>query len=121
METTSVRLPVPGHDGDLAVVRYGSWGRPVLLFPSEGGSARDAEHNGMLDAVRPRWLNYRFGLLNRDLAERVHSDGLLVSAWTADTRRTMRRLIACGVDSITTNRIDALRKQLANSSSYGPS
>jgi len=53
METTSVRLPVPGHDGDLAVVRYGSWGRPVLLFPSEGGSARDAEHNGMLDAVRP--------------------------------------------------------------------
>jgi len=52
METTSVRLPVPGHDGDLAVVRYGSWGRPVLLFPSEGGSARDAEHNGMLDAVR---------------------------------------------------------------------
>lgn len=53
METTSVRLPVPGHDGDLAVVRYGSWGRPVLLFPSEAGSARDAEHNGMLDAVRP--------------------------------------------------------------------
>ena len=53
METTSVRLPVPGHDGDLAVVRYGSWGRPVLLFPSEGGSARDVEHNGMLDAVRP--------------------------------------------------------------------
>ncbi len=52
METTSVRLPVPGHDADLAVVRYGSWGRPVLLFPSEGGSARDAEHNGMLDAVR---------------------------------------------------------------------
>jgi esterase/lipase superfamily enzyme len=53
METTSVRLPVPGHDGDLEVVRHGSWGRPVLLFPSEAGSAHDAEHNGMLDAVRP--------------------------------------------------------------------
>ena len=52
METMSVRLPVPGHDGDLEVVRHGSWGRPVLLFPSEGGSARDAEHNGMLDSVR---------------------------------------------------------------------
>ena len=48
-----MRLPVPGHDGDLEVVRHGSWGRPVLLFPSEGGSARDAEHNGMVDAVRP--------------------------------------------------------------------
>jgi esterase/lipase superfamily enzyme len=53
METTSVRLPVPGSDGDLEVVRHGSWGRPVLLFPSEAGSARDAEHNGMLEAVRP--------------------------------------------------------------------
>ena len=42
-------------------------------------------------------------------------DGLLVSAWTVDTRRTMRRLLAFGVDSITTNRIDALRAQLANS------
>jgi esterase/lipase superfamily enzyme len=53
METTRVRLPVPGSAGDLEVVRHGSWGRPVLLFPSEAGSARDAEHNGMLDAVRP--------------------------------------------------------------------
>ncbi|GAA4400413.1 esterase family protein [Fodinibacter luteus] len=52
METTSVRLAVPGHDADLEVVRYGSWGRPVLLFPSEAGSARDAEGNGMLEAVR---------------------------------------------------------------------
>ncbi|MFJ3700389.1 MULTISPECIES: glycerophosphodiester phosphodiesterase [Streptomyces] len=69
----------------------------------------------LLDAVRPRWLNYRFGLLSRELADRVHADGLLVSAWTVDTRRTMRRLLAYGVDSITSNRIDALRKQLANS------
>ena len=54
METRSVRLPVPGHDATLEVVRHGSWGRPVLLFPSEAGGARDAEGNGMLDAVR--WL-----------------------------------------------------------------
>ncbi len=52
METTSVRLRVPGHDADLEVVRHGTWGRPVLLFPSEAGSARDAEHNGTIDAVR---------------------------------------------------------------------
>ncbi|MFF2773709.1 glycerophosphodiester phosphodiesterase [Streptomyces sp. NPDC058052] len=62
----------------------------------------------LLDAVRPKWLNYRFGLVGEALAERVHRDGLLVSAWTPDTRRTMRRLIANGVDSITTNRVDAL-------------
>ncbi|MFV0127511.1 glycerophosphodiester phosphodiesterase [Streptomyces sp. HMX112] len=62
----------------------------------------------LLAAVAPRWLNYRFGLVGRALADRVHRDGLLVSAWTADTRRTMRKLILNGVDSITTNRVDAL-------------
>ncbi|MGW7054571.1 glycerophosphodiester phosphodiesterase [Streptomyces sp. NPDC054887] len=62
----------------------------------------------LLDAVKPRWLNYRFGLVGRDLAERVHRDGMLVSAWTADTGRTMRRLIGHGVDSITTNRVNTL-------------
>ncbi|MCK8680355.1 glycerophosphodiester phosphodiesterase [Streptomyces lichenis] len=66
----------------------------------------------LLAALTPRWLNYRFGLLSRELVDRVHGDGLLVSAWTADTRRTMRRLIAHGVDSITTNRVDALSRVL---------
>lgn len=62
----------------------------------------------LLAAVRPRWLNYRFGVVSRELVERNHRDGLLVSAWTADTRRTMRRLLAHGVDSITTNRVHTL-------------
>ncbi|MYY05454.1 MULTISPECIES: glycerophosphodiester phosphodiesterase [unclassified Streptomyces] len=69
----------------------------------------------LLDAVRPRWLNYRFGLVGAELADRNHRDGLLVSAWTADTGRTMRRLIRHGVDSITTNRIDVLHSVIAKS------
>ncbi|MFJ8777126.1 glycerophosphodiester phosphodiesterase [Streptomyces microflavus] len=69
----------------------------------------------LLEAVKPRWLNYRFGLVSRELADRAHRDGLLVSAWTADTKRTMRRLIERGVDSITTNRIDTLHKLRSNS------
>ncbi|NYV74806.1 glycerophosphodiester phosphodiesterase [Streptomyces sp. UH6] len=63
---------------------------------------------GLLAAVRPRWLNYRFGLVTGELVRRLHSEGYLVSAWTADTRRSMRRLAAAGVDSVTTNRIDVL-------------
>ena len=63
----------------------------------------------LLDAVKPRWLNYRFGLVDKDLADRVHADGYLISVWTPDTRRSMRRLAAAGVDSITTNRVDVLR------------
>ncbi|MFI9252785.1 glycerophosphodiester phosphodiesterase [Streptomyces sp. NPDC053069] len=62
----------------------------------------------LLDVVRPRWLNYRFPLVSRELAARVHHDGHLLSVWTPDTRRSMSRLLDLGVDSITTNRIDAL-------------
>ncbi|WP_333741633.1 glycerophosphodiester phosphodiesterase [Streptomyces sp. IBSBF 2806] len=68
----------------------------------------------LLAAVKPRWLNYRFSLVDRDLAARVHHDGFLLSVWTPDTRRALRRLIDLGVDSVTTNRIDvltALREQ----------
>ncbi|MFF5105017.1 glycerophosphodiester phosphodiesterase [Streptomyces sp. NPDC000134] len=62
----------------------------------------------LLDAIGPRWLNYRFSLVDRALVDRVHRDGRLVSVWTPDTRRSMRRLLAMGVDSITTNRVDVL-------------
>lgn len=62
----------------------------------------------LLDAVRPRWLNYRFTLVDRDLAARVHRGGHLLSVWTPDTRRSMRRLLDLGVDSITTNRVGTL-------------
>ncbi|WP_408649287.1 glycerophosphodiester phosphodiesterase [Streptomyces herbicida] len=61
-----------------------------------------------MEAVRPRWLNYRFALVDHDLAARVHRGGHLLSVWTPDTRRSMRRLVDLGVDSITTNRIDTL-------------
>ncbi|WP_422127708.1 glycerophosphodiester phosphodiesterase [Streptomyces misionensis] len=62
----------------------------------------------LLAAIRPRWLNYRFSLVDRDLVARVHRDGQLVSVWTPDTRRALSRLLDQGVDSITTNRIDVL-------------
>lgn len=62
----------------------------------------------LLAVVKPRWLNYRFSLVDRALAARVHRNGYLLSVWTPDTRRSMRRLIDLGVDSITTNRVDVL-------------
>ncbi|WP_432013805.1 glycerophosphodiester phosphodiesterase [Streptomyces cucumeris] len=62
----------------------------------------------LLSVLRPRWINYRFGLVSPELVARHHADGLLVSAWTADTRRSMSRLLRAGVDAITTNRVGAL-------------
>ncbi|MEV6050727.1 glycerophosphodiester phosphodiesterase [Streptomyces sp. NPDC052107] len=74
----------------------------------------------LLDVVRPRWLNYRFSLVSRELAARVHHDGHLLSVWTPDTRRSMSRLLDLGVDSITTNRVDVLHT-LRNGGGVGSS
>jgi glycerophosphoryl diester phosphodiesterase len=44
-----------------------------------------------------------FGLATRRVTGRLHERGLSVAVWTANNRLVMRRLIACGVDSIMTN------------------
>ncbi|WP_327231422.1 glycerophosphodiester phosphodiesterase [Streptomyces murinus] len=62
----------------------------------------------LLAAIKPRWLNYRFSLVDHGLITHLHRTGRLVSVWTPDTRRSLRRLMALGVDSITTNRIEVL-------------
>jgi glycerophosphoryl diester phosphodiesterase len=47
-------------------------------------------------------------LATRRTVEAVHQRGLSVSVWTANRKLVMRRLIACGVDSIMTNFPDRL-------------
>lgn len=64
----------------------------------------------LLAAVAPRWLNLRFGLVDEPTVAFARRHGLLVSAWTADWPRSMRRLLALGVDSVTTNRLAALQR-----------
>jgi esterase/lipase superfamily enzyme len=49
IELWSDAIGAPG-----TVIRYGHWGRPVLVFPSEQGRASDFENNGMVGAVA--WL-----------------------------------------------------------------
>lgn len=51
MEKVSVDLPAPGLHRSGTVVRYGHFGRPVVVFPSEQGRAWDYENNGMVGAV----------------------------------------------------------------------
>ncbi|MDH6137197.1 glycerophosphoryl diester phosphodiesterase [Kitasatospora sp. MAA4] len=63
----------------------------------------------LLDDLRPRYLNPPFGLVDRALVDRARGEGLAVSAWTVDRRRTMRRMLLAGVASLTSNRIGTLR------------
>ena len=51
MERHQVELDAPDFGRAGTVIRYGHWGRPVLVFPSERGRAWDYESNGMVGAI----------------------------------------------------------------------
>ena len=52
MERVYVELGTPfGRAG--SVLRYGHWGRPVIVFPSEYGRAWEAEDKGLISALAP--------------------------------------------------------------------
>lgn len=51
MDRHQLELDAPGLDRPGTVIRYGHWGRPVVVFPSEAGRAWDYESNGMVGAV----------------------------------------------------------------------
>ncbi len=67
------------------------------------------------DCVRPRWTDW-----NDALVAEVHGAGLVAGAWTPDDEAVMARLLAMGLDSITTNYPDRLRRVLASAALTGP-
>ena len=54
MQGERVELSVPGSHRRLGMVRHGHYGRPVLVFPTQGGRAEDFADHGMVSAVQ--WL-----------------------------------------------------------------
>jgi esterase/lipase superfamily enzyme len=48
-----VELAAPQLGWSPRVIAFGSYGRPVLVFPSSQGRAEDVESNGLAEAVRP--------------------------------------------------------------------
>lgn len=53
-----------------------------------------------------------YKLINADLIEYAHKNGLKVNAWTVDLKSAMKRLIDQGVDGIITNDIRKAKKVL---------
>ncbi|MFC4943704.1 esterase family protein [Pseudonocardia sp. GCM10023141] len=51
MRRRTADLWSPALGRNLSVVAYGHYGRPVLAFPAENGSAVDLESHGLVDAV----------------------------------------------------------------------
>ncbi|GAA2086932.1 glycerophosphodiester phosphodiesterase [Kitasatospora saccharophila] len=66
----------------------------------------------LLAELRPSFLNPPFGLVDERLVASVHDAGMGLATWTVDLRRTMRRMLALGVDSLTSNRIALLRRTI---------
>ncbi|WP_312871088.1 glycerophosphodiester phosphodiesterase [Streptomyces lonarensis] len=120
VDTAREAVATVREDGSMGRVRY--CGDPAALRTvREHDSAADIAltwklptpiRRSLLADIAPSWLNLRFGLVDRRLVERAHERGYLVGAWTADTRRTMRRLMGLGVDAITSNRVAVLRQEI---------
>ena len=89
MQAARTRLDLPSGGGALEVIRYGHWGRPVLLFPSEGGSAVDAAGNGMLAACSELIESGRMSLFCAD-----SMDG---ATWSDQSIPTEERALRHGV------------------------
>jgi esterase/lipase superfamily enzyme len=51
---------------DIAVVRWGTFGTPVLVLPSAGGDAEEIERNGLVDACGPLLAEGRVKLYSAD-------------------------------------------------------
>ena len=55
-------------------------------------------------------------LVSSQFVRRAHEQGLQVAPWGAETPRAWRRLLACGVDALITNRPAALRRLIDSES-----
>ena len=66
------------------VIRYGHWGRAVLVFPSERGRASDFESNGMIGAVA--------GLINDGRLKVYCVDSFDEASWQDDVEPMKRRV-----------------------------
>lgn len=59
-------------------------------------------------------VNTAYWNVNGRAVEALHAAGLLVSVWTVDDALHMREMLEAGVDNITTNRPDLLRRLAAD-------
>jgi glycerophosphoryl diester phosphodiesterase len=91
--------------------------RTAATFPARGrrlmstrSIVRAAEEAGVNEVA------LHFGLVTRRAVETFHERGLSVSAWTANRKLSLRRLVACGVDSIMTNFPNRLHEILVSAS-----
>lgn len=63
-----------------------------------------------ISSLSPEFINLHYSFVTRQRVNQFHEMGYKVAVWTIDDRATMRWAIAIGVDSITTNQLQALQR-----------
>ena len=62
-------------DTTMTLARWGTWGRPVLLFPTAGGDAEEVDRMGLIAAIWPLIAQGRIKVYSLDsIAGRVWTD-----------------------------------------------
>ena len=68
---------------EITVVRWGTFGRPVLIFPSAGGDAEEIERHGLVDACGPLLADGQVKLYS---ADSVAGRAMVAKAGSAEHR-----------------------------------
>jgi len=68
---------------EITVVRWGTFGRPVLIFPSAGGDAEEIERHGLVDACGPLLTDGQVKLYS---ADSVAGRAMVAKAGSAEHR-----------------------------------
>jgi glycerophosphoryl diester phosphodiesterase len=84
---------------------------PLLLSMSRGDALPNIDDT--LNQIFTSWpeqdvdgVSWEHPLITAERVAILHGKGARVFAWTVDDLETMRRLLACGIDGITSNRSD---------------
>jgi len=106
------------------VVQYGLQGRAFMtgLFKADCAVLRDCGLPYYLNGADPALakdlgalgVNINYRQCTKKLVRDAHELGLLVSVWTANSPRTMRKMLRRGVDNITTRHPDVLLEIIAH-------
>jgi len=91
-------------ESDVTVVRWGHFGRPVIIFPTAGGDAEEIERMLVIDALgEPQLLDLYRGLVRTRLIDvalkRFVKQGVISKAW-----------LGTGEEAATVGPVHALRR-----------
>ena len=73
-----------------------------LSYLVGGGAGTYEQFMGRLNFT-PEWLSPAWQIMDKEMVERAHADGMKIVTWTVDDKEQMRKVIDLGVEAIISN------------------